>query len=422
MHLLLFLLFAWTTARAAIDTDTKVQFDARLGYHVFNPRDLATHRYTISVGERLSLPPHWSLSAGFRAYAEGAFGANPGRYHGQVVTDESQELIPRDLFLEYKNDWLTARFGNQQVAWGETFGFYFADIVNPKDLRELGIGDLAANRLQVPMLNLKAISGNYSLQLVYIPKPYFSMIPAIGGDYAFPYSSVIPGATFVLHDDRTLPLALSNGEVGGRVTALVSGIDLSAFFLHYFDRTPSYQPVLVSPAPLTFRLDARHPRVSTFGVTATADLSPVVVRFESLYTLNRVYDAIQSGAYANGMSDEAAAVAEADYEGIAGWGLGFQLSSKHVMTEVPGAIAARTRNQVSLHAAGNVWKDHAVSAILGYALNDAGAIVEADYLVSLSGAIELMLRTELFLGPGGSEMGRYKNASRAFLLLRAFFH
>ena len=99
----------------------------------------------------------WSLLAGARGYAEAAYGANRGRYSDAVRERDSHELLMRDFYLEYKSGTALVRLGNQQVVWGEAFGFYFADIVNPKDLREYGLGDLTDQRLQVPMLNAKLL-------------------------------------------------------------------------------------------------------------------------------------------------------------------------------------------------------------------------------------------------------------------------
>jgi hypothetical protein len=42
--------------------------------------------------------------------------------------------------LQYKRNKFQLRFGNQQLVWGEAFGFFFADIINPKDTREFGLG------------------------------------------------------------------------------------------------------------------------------------------------------------------------------------------------------------------------------------------------------------------------------------------
>ena len=56
---------------------------------------------------------------------------------------------------------MRVRVGNQSVVWGEAFGAYYADIVNPKDLRQSALGDVATWRLPIPMVNVIGFAGDF---------------------------------------------------------------------------------------------------------------------------------------------------------------------------------------------------------------------------------------------------------------------
>ena len=188
-----FLILLFGRCAQALDYTWNLHYDLRYGYHLLAPEDLATDRHMLETEQKFTTGS-WTLVGSLRAFVEAAYATNSSRYQGPVVQNDSQEIRLRDLYLQYKHGHFLIRLGNQQVVWGESFGFYYADIVNPKDLRELGIGDLAANRLQVPMLNANFIYGDYSLQAIYIPKPFFDIIPSQGSDFAAPFFSRCPSS------------------------------------------------------------------------------------------------------------------------------------------------------------------------------------------------------------------------------------
>ncbi|EAQ64240.1 hypothetical protein MED121_19224 [Marinomonas sp. MED121] len=61
-------------------------------------------------------------------------------------------FVWRDLYLDWAEDDLWIRAGNQILAWGESDVLAITDVVNPRDLSQIGQADLEDIRLQTPVL------------------------------------------------------------------------------------------------------------------------------------------------------------------------------------------------------------------------------------------------------------------------------
>lgn len=411
-------------ARDPFDLAYSVRFTSRAAIHLNNPRDQAMHRHTVDAEQTIK-GDNWSAVLGGRAYAESTFGVN-NRYNAPVRGAESQEFVIRDLYLQYKGNGIQLRLGNQQVVWGESFGFFFSDIVNPKDTREYGLGgDLTAQRITVPMANLVYFAGNYSFQFLYIPKPYFNMTPAQGSDFAFPLDRYFPAGTNVtITDDRTKPLSLSNGEFGLRATAMLSGWDMALFYLHYFDRRPSYRPTF---AGTDINVRGVHEPISSLGITGTKDLQTWVARFELLYTRNRAVDAYYPDlinpamSFYSALSDEMVGVLGFDYTQWRNWRLTFQFSHDTYFKNIPGALVPKNTTSLGVILGGTVFHNHEVNLITSYAVSDGSSLLQLSYMVPVSNRLEATLGAYLFEGGSNGIFGNFKGASRAFLQLRGYF-
>lgn len=405
--------------RSLLDLSYWAKFTSRAALHINNPRDLAMHRHTVEAEQTIK-EDRWSVVAGVRAYAEAAFVMND-RYAGAPVGGiESQEFVPRDLYVQYKGSGVQARVGFQQVVWGESFGFFFADVVNPKDTREFGLGgDLAAQRITVPMLNLVWFLGDSSLQALWIPRPVFNMTPALGSDFSFPIQDFFTGMTVTVNDERFKDLALENSEVGLRATTVLGGWDMAAFYFYYFDRRPSYRPTIVG-SDVTIR--GVHEPISSVGLTATKDLQTWVARFELLYTTRRPVDAFTTLlGYYTALSDEIVGVVGFDYTQWKDWRLSFQLSQNSYFKEVPGSLLRQHSTNVSLIVGGSLFHNHEFNFITNYSTNDGSALWQITYMVPISSRLEASIGAHFFTGGQQSQYGLFKDASRAFIQLKGYF-
>ncbi|MCM2278616.1 MAG: hypothetical protein NDJ89_11135 [Oligoflexia bacterium] len=394
----------------------KLRVDGEAGWHLFGQQDLATHRYSAEIEQRMVFPSRWSLVAGGRASVEGAYALNPGRYSGAVVRDESSEFLLRDLYAQLKDGPWVLKVGNQQVVWGETFGFFYADIVNPKDLRSGVPRDLESARIPVPMVNAKLIGGSSSLQLIYIPYPLFNRLPNQGGDF---FTAQVPGVSLTVDDPRKLPFSFANWEAGVRGTQLVGGVDLSVFYLRSFDRQPNFRAELTSLSPPAYTLRAERNRIQTAGITATMEVASVLVRLETLQVFGRQFDTFESGQYRSVKSRETIAVLEADYGGLPNWRFALQGSYDAIADEIPGLLSPR-RHAVSAQVTRNLAREQVLEALWALIPSDKSSFVRLAYVNPLSNSLELRLGADLFLGKAASQYGALREASRGSISLRVF--
>lgn len=405
--------------------DWEAKYRVRGAYHLLQPVDLATHRHWAEGRAETALSEHWSIAAGARAYIDSAFESN-SRYRGKPIAEkESEEFAVRDLYLQYKRNKFQLRFGNQQLVWGEAFGFFFADIINPKDTREFGLGgDLTAQRITVPMATAIFFLAKGTLQFVYVPKPFFSLTPAIGSDFSSGLDRLFPTLTTEVDSPRSLPLGFSNGEFGTRVSGVFGGWDIAVFFLTYFDRSPVYALDL-TPIKATFR--QTHPKLTTVGVTGTKDFDWWLLRFETLYTRNRPINTFNLNPLNLGQSlaiekaDEWVGVVGFDYTKWRSWRAGLQFSHHLLTHDFPGAFTPANRTQMSFSLYGPIYKEQALDLIWSYFFQDASQLLQFSYHIPLTDALDFSTGVFVFAGGNNSQYGRFKNASRAYVQLIAHF-
>ncbi len=411
---LIFLLFnpsAW-----AAKYEYQINFDARYGNHYYGAPNVATDRQSFEFEQKASFNNEWTASFGARAEVEAAYGSLPERYGiGDVGKKDSQSLFLRDNFLQYQSGVFRARAGYQQVVWGEAFGNYYADIVNPKDYREAGLGDLARNRLDSPLLNLQFIFSESSIQLLYIPLPSHSLLPSSGSDFNG-FTLPPPLAHYRLTINRDSDLAPSTGEYGIRFTHQISRLDLSLFYLSYYDRTPIYQ-LQIDPTSSSATALAYYKPLQTAGLTASLDIGGYLLRAEVLENSNREFNTLVGSNLSSAKSNEFIYVAGVDLPPVDKWQIAFQYSesrlSKNIWLErtdfqsiANARIAKVFRNDISLQA---LFTDFT---------EDQSNLLQAQLSFPLGSQIELVFGIDKFDGNDSSTLGQIKKASRVWTMLK----
>jgi hypothetical protein len=122
------------------------------------------------------------------------------------------------LYLDYQSGPLNVRFGNQQIAWGQSLFFRVLDVPNGLDMRRHGLLDYVPEEFADKRVPAPALRVSYTLGAWEMDSFVQHFRPSIYGNPNTPYN-VIPGA-FTVHDlygdvDRKLNLgARMRGPVG----------------------------------------------------------------------------------------------------------------------------------------------------------------------------------------------------------------
>lgn len=403
-------------AKSGFSTSYKITAESRLAYHLIEPRDLASHRHVLDVEQDVTFDPTWTAVLGLRAYAEAAFAVNDSRYGTETRRNESSDIRLRDFYLQYKNRKLLVRVGNQQVVWGEAFGFYYADIINPKDLRDFGLRDLTAQRLMMPLASAILFFKDASLALVYGPKPYFNLVPSIDSEFS-PWQRLFPGTPLHFVDRGHGPAYWLNPEFGLRLTNLWHGYDLGFFFFSYFDRDPTYTSV---PNGAGLDLVASHNRIGSLGFTFTKDFSPWLIRWESLFTKDKLFQKMGASGLSGYTGHEITAAMEVEYTGWLPWRVALQLAYQGIPSFDPASLTPRHRTQLSGNVKAPIWREHSLDAILTWALHDGSSLARLQYTIPTSQQFEVMVGGDLLFGGANSQFGGFHNASRFYVQLKGY--
>jgi len=186
-------------------------------------------------------PTRWTFDVALRGWVE----------LGDWEQPEAEPDI-RALSLSRADDHTDIQLGFQQIAWGETFGFPIADIVNPRDLRDPYFFEMDWIRRANFTANLQVMFENLRLQAVATPIPRNNILPERRSGFD-PFPELLDGIR--LAPQRNFPIDRwgQDGEYGGRVGYLFDfGLDVALLYLYHWNRTPvvelrfeNFQPVLV---------------------------------------------------------------------------------------------------------------------------------------------------------------------------------
>lgn len=391
-------------------------FDTRYGAHIYGAPDVATQRHSFMYEQKSQWTTEWSTVLGFRTEVEAAYASNTERYGGSDVAKyDSQHFFPRDNYLQYKGDIFRARIGYQQVVWGETFGSYYADVVNPKDFREAGLGDLSRNRLDSPMASFQWIFSNTSVQLIYIPVADYNLIPSAGSDFNKETTLVSSPVKFAISRSPQDPL--TRPEVGARLTQQIFGLDLSLFYFNYYDRMPVYR--LDSTAdPATLALNPSYKPLQTAGLTATFEAYEFLFRSEVVLNMKREFNTINPTGLRSEFSDELIYVLGLDLPQLDKWQFSLQYSNSRLQennwlgrqAEQPSASA-----RIAKTFANNLAFETTYLIFTA----DSSSLAQAQVTVPISSQTEILFGVDQFDGTRPSALGRFHDASRVWVMLKA---
>lgn len=241
------------------------------------------------------------LKFGGRGWYDAAYDVTD-HYPKDVDDQMRTELTLRDAYLDIFGKNLQARLGHQQVVWGEALVQFFADVVNPQDLREFILPSFDFIRLPIWAVDLRwFFLPNATFELVASPDQTVDKIALPGADFSFYpnpdetffLNPLIPGITTTLLSDKKPQTSIKNWNGGGRITYLTGGWDLSWLFY----TTSSHIPMVFKTLAIdlqtgqpTLLLNPVHPRTYDFGFTFSKDLKKNVLRGEFVYTHGRMFN------------------------------------------------------------------------------------------------------------------------------------
>lgn len=201
---------------------------------------------------------------------------------------DSFEAYLGENFLRFQNSRLVIQAGLQEVVWGETFGFNYADIITPKDNRITFFSDQSNSRIPILLLNTKFFIEDGSIQLLYSPRPTYSKILPIDLFITdlIPFSKI-----YINKENNPKFFNQETSEYGGKISKSIWGTDFSLFGYKYVDRDPYFQ--IASYNSTDLYLNLLHKKVTTYGLSIAKTLADFVLRADVVTHKNKNFNYIQ---------------------------------------------------------------------------------------------------------------------------------
>ncbi|HRO35314.1 DUF1302 family protein [Thauera sp.] len=366
-------------------------------------------RGELGVSGQLAPRVKWRLSA--RAEADGAFDLEDEHYPAAVRRDRRTDFVLREAYVDLGHgDW-EFRLGRQHVVWGEMVGFFFADVVSARDMRDFLLPELESMRIGQWALRAEHFGSDTHLEFLWVPKPGFDEIGEPGSDFfSFPW---LPAGT-VLDEDRP-GQDLDGSNWGARVSRLVDGWDLSAFYYRSYDISPTLYSLNQGVAHL------RHDRIGQVGGTFSKDLGSFVLKGEAVHTHGRSLNTFPPGGgvglQATDMIDYALGV---DVP-VGDWRFNVQYYGRWLEEHLPVMMTDRHEQGVTLQVVHGTGTNVEAEILAISSVNRSDHLIRPKLTWKFAPAWRVVGGVDVFGGNGRGLFSQYDRNDRAYVELRHVF-
>ena len=405
-------------AEAKVNWDFVGKIDGIFAEHTSDPVDPASERLFVLAREKVKFNRRWSAVGTVQGWYEGIYSTDLS-YPPQVRQADFYEARMQETYLQYQTSNFIVRAGNQQEVWGETFGNFYADVVNPKDLRQGIPLDQSQIRMAIPALTVRYIRKRFSIEGLYLPEPVFNILPLPGSDYSVPLGKLTGYPTVVINRELYKQWFTNGGETGARISQTLGVVDLSAFYFDAYDRNPYYGVAVNTVPGVLLSLNEQHWRMSSMGMSMAADLGGFILRAEAVLNEGKVVPITAAdGSLSRVQTTELAYAASLDFPTWGRLNTTVQYSSSHLGDNVTYLLRPQDENYVGLHLNLGLGESSNLETSLTYATTDQGLRAQAEFMTPFSSSTEIRGGIENYGGADSSEFGRLPRASRVYVLLR----
>lgn len=373
-----------------------------------------------------------TFQLGARFQSDAAYNIDRDHYHTLGLYEGAESEL-REANVEYRNGPVIVRLGSQIVIWGEAFGTYYADLINPKDLRTAGFGDINDFRQPIEMVNLQYVRESWSLQFLAIPfyrpdrlpRPYSDFFPTSVADVVTRSGISLSNVDY----DQSPDAPSKSPDLAFRYQSRLGAFDFSAFTFFHADRNPVFRVGFKSLSEIYVRTTSR-PTNAT-GLTFSWAGNAVVVRGEFVHFANRSFNNL-TGSVFNPIgvvsSDQNILVLGVDFPlnqlslfaGAANWQFGLQFSADQISEPNP---LGREQNEsmIGFQVVRDSDRTIAYQLFGGLSLGDRSMVVQASASKWIDDNFKVGPELWLIQGAEGSRLGDIRQASRLMLVLKGAF-
>ncbi|MGH8763921.1 MAG: DUF1302 family protein [Nitrosospira sp.] len=337
-------------------------------------------------------------------------------YPPAVRRDQRQEFFLRENYLDISAGNFDFRLGRQHVIWGEMVGLFFADVVSAKDMREFVLP--AFDILRIPQWAVRAeySKNDIHAEVLWIPVPTIDESGRPGADF---YPGPLQGTASFLGEDRS-GRNIGNSNYGLRLSQLKNGWDISGFYYHSLDASPTFYRTSGFTEPLVFQ--ARHDTIDQFGTTLAKDFGSIVLKGELVYTDGRKFNVARPTAM-NGLVGQNTLdyVLGLDFSLPAETRLNVQFFQRVFFSHDPGIVPDKRESGASILLAGKVWHNLEAQTLLIHSLNRSDWMLRPRLSWNFQRNWRWALGADVFGGEPTGLFGRFDQSDRVYTELRYSF-
>lgn len=352
----------------------------------------------------------WKLTG--RAEADGAYDLEDAHYSGAVRRDQRADFTVREAYVDFSSgDW-EFRLGRQHVVWGEMVGFFFADVVSARDMREFLLPEFESMRIAQWAARAEYFMGDTHFELLWVPVASYDRIGKPGSDF-YPYQ--LSAGTHVT--EKKPGQSLDNGNWGLRMSRLVGGWDLSAFYYASQDVSPTLYRSSVAP---TYEL--RHDRIRQLGGTFSKDFGEFVLKGEAVHTRGRHFNTADPLA-PEGVKGSATLdyVVGVDVPFADVWRFNAQYFSRIYYGHEAAMGVDRDERGVTFQAVRDIGSRFTVEFLAASSLNRSDYMLRPKLIWKIAPEWRGVVGYDHFEGRRGGIFGRFDDSDRLYLEVRRWF-
>ncbi|MBC7429763.1 MAG: hypothetical protein H7336_14195 [Bacteriovorax sp.] len=328
---------------------------------------------------------------------------------------DTHKIYLGDNYVKYKASSWVLQTGYQEVAWGEAFGFNYADIVNPKDMKATFYSDYSDSRLPLFLVNYKYFFTDGSLQLIYSPESKFSDTLPVN----LFAKNVLPQTAITTLKEHS-PDFFKEKEYGGKLSKSFLGIDASAFYFNYLDRDASYDLRNASLTSVT--LAENHSRVNTTGISLASTLfDNYVFRADVVYTKNKRINSIDGFTLISTPVNLMNYLVSIDTPTYNKFSAVFIFASSQLSEELPQAFREKSESFSIAKLSYDFGEEKIFDLSYTHQFTNTGHGVQSLLTWPVTNSLDLRVGAEIYWGDETSQLYKIKNVSNVFFGIKNYF-
>lgn len=397
------------------------EFRQETAYRVGSPRQFSKLKNTLNIKTSGSIAKNLSFVLGARVSYDPIFDFTEN-YNDRVADDQSVRKDLRDAYVDFGFGNFDFRLGNQQIVWGQAVGLFFADIVNPLDLREFILPDLEQIRIPVPAANMEYYHDNLYFQMIFIPFPEFNEFGEPGSEFDFSQQVFSQNADIVFNDPKKPANSLDNSEVGFRTSIFTHGWNLSAFYLYDLYNFPvNYRTLVLNPPgalrPATFTYAPEYERIHRFGTTFSKNIGDAILKGEFLYSSKLFFPSGNTqdidGIENSGTFDWLVGV---DYTFFGKLDTNFQLFQNIILDHSSWMTQDQFRTSFSIWLNTGFFDNKIEPELfLAFRLDETDVMFRPKITYNHSGKLQFSLGADIFDGDADGAFGMFDETDRIYI-------